>query len=94
MINDQPNPEKILEISKKKISTIRKLIKFCILHFRLSLIGGDAFHFFGLIFEVRATFKGVKHVTHKSAQATVGIKLFVDPRPSILAIIDIYGSKR
>ena len=54
----------------------------------------ENFHFFGTFFEGRATFKGIKHVTRRRAKVESGIKLFLRPRASILAIIDIYGWKR
>ena len=47
------------------------------------------FSFFDPIFDRRASFKGMKHVTHKSAQAILGIKLFVGPRATILAILNV-----
>ena len=54
----------------------------------------ENFHKNWQIFDESALFKGMKHVTQRRAEVESGIKLFVGPRASILAIIDIYGLKR
>ena len=49
------------------------------------------FYIFDPIFDGRPIFKGMKHVTRGIARVESGIKLFVGPGPSILAIIDTLG---
>ena len=51
----------------------------------------ENFQFFDLIFEGRATFKGMKHVTQRRAKDARGTKLFLRPRATILAIKNTLG---
>ena len=53
----------------------------------------ENFHFFGPIFEGRATFKEMIHPTRRIAEVESGTGLFSRPRATILAILNVYGKR-